>query len=199
MNSSVVYYTDGRLKKSIADYCHKNLLGVLPEGMRIIEIYQGEDVKRSHKSMINNILTGVRVCNTEFVYLAEHDILYPPDYFIDTEYPNSFMVTMGGYYLDRRGYYKRNGRPLSAFSGRKAAWIYFLEGCLEEIETRGKLKWCEPNARDYSIAMRLMSVPYVDIRHGQNFTGGRNGNKYRETIPYWKRAKKLWEELGCTA
>ena len=115
------------------------------------------------------------------------------------EYPNAFMFTSSGKYLDSRGFYARNGRPLSAFAGKKEAWCGFFAQCLYEIRTNGKLKWCEPSPKKHSIATRIMSVPYVDIRHGQNFTGGREGNRYRETIPYWSRASKLWEELGCTA
>lgn len=198
MNSTIVYYTDGRLKASIADKCLENIYNVKGD-MPIVEVRQGKSAPRSHEQMILNILSGIRESHTEFIYLAEHDVLYQPDYFTDIEYPNSFMQTISGYYLDRRGYYMRKGVPLSAYSGRREAWCQHFSSCLWDIRQKGKLKSCEPSTKLYSTAVRTMSVPYVDIRHGQNYTGGRNGQKYRETIPYWDRATKLWKELGCTA
>ena len=187
MSTGVLYYTDGRLYKEIAQLCLDNLYDVVPVSMKLVEIHQAPETPRSLRQMYINILCGIGQVGTDYVYLAEHDVLYPPEYFTEIDKDIEFGVCKPGYYLDGRGYHKRNGTPLSSFVGHREA----LEKHFNNLLTQEKPKQSEP--REYTVFNK--SFPYIDIRHGDNYTGGREGKTYKQTIEYWGAAKQLEEKM----
>lgn len=83
-----VYYTDGLLDERIRTLCHTQLQAALG-GKPLVRVglrhHDDIDVvlelRRGAEAMFEQILSGLMVLNTEYVFLVEHDVLYHPSHF----------------------------------------------------------------------------------------------------------------------
>lgn len=194
--ASIIYTTDGQLTPSIRDYCFEHLTANAPKELPIIKVENSEGEPRSHRALFENILAGIETAETDFVFLAEHDVLYPEGYFDLKKLPE-LSYSKDIIYLSADGFYKRNlpNGPLSTLAGDKETIKKAIE---EKIKLGKKLKFTEPGVQDeFSdlVTFRKVKGGVIDIRHGANFTGARRATKYLKTNSHWGKAAELWSAI----
>lgn len=198
MKSAVIYYSESNLDSRIRDACYENLLHEVPGHWDIITIKQQSRIQRSIYQMYVNILCGVGQTDADYIYLAEHDVLYPKGYFEEHHELQKwhFRYTKPGYYLSANGYSERTGAPLSSFICERDALERFCRLQILFIGQHCRIKQSEPEPNTWIISRRVLPIPYIDIRHGKNHTGNRNASDYVEHIhDYWPKAKQLWNQI----
>jgi hypothetical protein len=188
---SIVYITDNHLPAGVKEYCMSRLRRQARKGKhQLIEIKQDESAPRCHESIYKNILTGLKICNNKLVMIAEHDCIYSDDYFegitADRISYNNNVV-----YLTEHGFGKRElpFAPLSSMAGQKT-----------DIEKAVKAKMLDADpvlAEPEVESAKYRNKGYIiDVRHGQNFTGGREEmiNGY---LPEYNtfNARGLWADM----
>ena len=197
MNTAVIYYSDNSISDILKKICLQKLTEVIPGSISFWTFMQSPKAPRCMVNLYLKIACAVTMSNADYFYLAEHDVLYPEGYFVpvDDETDWDFQFTKGGYYLDETGYFKRPGRPLSSMLARREALISFCLIQLRTLLNGDKITWAEPQPDDWHIKTRTVPNPYIDIRHGANFTGARRGKVTLQSIPYWPPASELWAKL----
>ena len=86
----VLYYTDNKLDQEIMDKCQRQLKRCVGEhrvvSVSLQPIDFGENIvlplERSVLSMFKQILAGLKELKTDYVFMAEHDIVYSPSHFM---------------------------------------------------------------------------------------------------------------------
>ena len=194
MKKAAVYYSDKSITERLRSLCLDQLQSALPPGVDLIKIMQSSRAVRGHISLFINILCGIGQSDADYIYLAEHDVLYPAGYF--TEGPEwlecDFVYAQPGYYLNATGYYIRNGLPLSCLSGRRESLVKFCLMQLVRLLSNRSIISSEPSPKDWHIKIRQLDHPFIDIRHNSNFTGSRQGKHLFQQIDYWPEAAIMW-------
>jgi len=186
MNSTIIYTTDGKLNPQIRDFCFEHLKTNAPKEISIVKVENDEGEERSHAALYGNILAGIDAAKTKFVFLVEHDVLYPEGYF-DVKDSPKLSYSKDVIYLSEKGFSKRrlSSGPLSTFAGDKTILKEAIQAKLAKGE---KLKFAEPGIDDEFaelVTFRNVKGCIIDIRHGGNFTGDRKAKKYLDKVPYW--------------
>jgi SAM-dependent methyltransferase len=173
------------------------------------------DIGRSHESLFTQALTGAKAATTKYVALAEHDCLYSPEHFNwvpptdDLFYynVNHWLVVWGSKQTGLYSYYRR--KVLSQLICNRRLFIAAVEERLVILKQGAQIRKglpgaCEPGVcsnRDafvgitgkdlgkvpgnYKAKAFTTKIPNLDIRHGQNFSGGRIAKKKCYSLPYW--------------
>ena len=193
MAKTIIYYTDGSVKKSIRDLVRER---IAKSGLPIISVSQKPidfgtnicvgDIGRSFKSIQIQVLTGTMAAKTKYIALAEHDILYPDGYFDwippgdDVFFYNRnkvFAVAKKGPQYGMYIYYD-DARPTvhQLICNREL----FIEATRKRLELFEKdppklpRSWCEPGVSDYfeneHWEWRHSKPASIDILHNDNFT-----------------------------
>ncbi len=90
---TILYYTDSSLPSRFAAAVRAHLVASAGKAgsIPIVSVSQRPldfglnvclgDIGRSYRSILRQIAAGCLACETEFVALCEHDVLYPPEHF----------------------------------------------------------------------------------------------------------------------
>ena len=148
-----------------------------------------------------NLLCGLQQCENNTVFICEHDVLYPPDWFDESLIKSPISYARNGLFLSSKGYSKRNGTPLSTLAGDRDTIAEAMKEKIVQTVTRGKAKFSEPGIHDNFrglLSVRDNPSPYVDVRHGANHTGARPTDAYCffDDTNTWPMAVELLNELG---
>ena len=193
----VIYDTDGLLattEPTLWKTCYSQLrYAVKVSGAKLITVQNDMNAVRSHTALYNNILSGIKsVPSTSSIYLAEHDVLYPPFYFQrKAEHPIEY--NSNSYLLSKESYFDNPCKTLSNCRGQSD----FLHDAIlqkHEESTAGNLVWAEPY-NDKAPNFRS-HIPTIDIRHSRNFTSGQSLKGQRQNIPQWRDSIALTNQLG---
>lgn len=87
--AGIVYYTDNRLDSTIMNFCQKQLIEsannkyIVSVSLKPMNFGDNivADLERGYLTMFKQILAGLEAIDADIVFFAEHDILYPPEYF----------------------------------------------------------------------------------------------------------------------
>lgn len=191
--ASIVYYSDGRAPASILAGCRSVLtVSARISGATIVERC-GADDKRTHSNIYRKILSGLDdVPDNGPVFLAEHDVLYPPGYFDLRALPDGVGYNTNIVILTMHGFFPAGaGMRLSNAVGRRDDLRCAIERKLDEAE-RGTVVWAEP----YAAWWWSSDLPTVDVRGTWNFTGTRTSEQYSESDPYWGPASAYYSFFG---
>jgi len=173
------------------------------------------EIGRSHLSLFKQLSIGVMLATTPIVVIAEHDCLYTSEHInwepptLDTFYYNNnqWFAQYGGRHKNLYTHMRR--RVLSQLIvGRNIAldalWerVNLLEHGYHLI--KGAAGACEPGCLDAEAFVKdpnnkdlgkdptkwkakrfSTQLPNLDIRHDQNFSGGRLGKDGTYSLPYW--------------
>jgi hypothetical protein len=221
---SILYYTDNQCRADIADACIKQI-EASRNGHLVVSVSQRPvdfgtnivmDIGSSQLSMFRQILEGLRAIETDIIFFAEHDCLYPPGHF-DFMPPEKDV-----YYFNTNVWSVRSdtGETLHYDGMKKTSGLVAYRGILLEhyaekvalIEREGfsqKKHGYEPGKKnskgrpnDYEWECFESEHPYIDIKHDNNLTKRRwSIRQYRkreerlkswvksDRVPYWGKTK----------
>ena len=202
--TAILRCTHDRINPDLKNTCLKRLQAVSAG----IEIYSVENsltdelCLRTYLEHLHEVAHMAMLSGHSHAFVAEHDVLYPEDYFTPLATPN-FSYTKNVIYLCQDGFRRRRvaGAPLSTLLAPIDLLIVELDCMIAVLATGGKLSSAEPgqwrgSENSLRVGYRDLSAPVVDVRHGENLTGSRTGGSPRRTNKYWGSAKKLWHSLG---
>ena len=182
MNATVLHYTHPKLiSRELAEVCYE----VLTQNcvFDVHSVASAPDEPRTVQNMYKTILRGLEGIQTKYVFLAEHDVLYPTYHF--GHRLKSAQYSIHVYTMDAERAWVANRKILAGFSGEVEALGAALEQRVARIDAGHKFKWSEifRETRDTYVS----AAPLVDIRHGKNLTGARRPAG-AERYPYgWDR------------
>lgn len=195
---SVIFYTNNNIENGIINYCLKNLETIVNKlsGELITVSWSPLEIGKNivtnlpreigHRNLFSQILEGIKEAEYDYIFLAEHDVLYPENHFQIQETSN---YNRNIYHLNRNGFFKTEPvNFLSTLSGPKDEIEKLIKEKLDECDVG--ITWSEPIA-DF----REGELPILDIRHNKNFTGHRESKNYSINIDLWGNYQKLWKQL----
>ena len=223
VSKGILYYTDNRLDANIMAACQSQLLASV-NGHRIVSVSLqplkfGDNIhlplERGYLTMFRQILAGLEALDTDIVFLAEHDCLYPPEHF-------EFVPPCKDVYYYNIAVWKvdaKTGRALhydcqqtSGLCAYRELLIEHYRKRVERVEREGftRRMGFEPGSHnrkeridDYKAESWQSSVPIIDIRHDKNLTPSRwrqdqfrnkrycQGWQEAEEIPVWGKIDKF--------
>jgi len=184
---SVVYYSDERASGVLREYCLSVLYSaVRATGGEVVEMVGPRKYKKAHEDIYRKIIDGLRKAQSDDIYLAEDDVLYPAEHF-QTDWGAKIYYNLNVMVLNAHGFFPRHTALLSGLCGDKGSVWAAIEKKLQETEqSAGGPAWAEPDSTNQVFS----SVPIVDIRHGSNLTGMREpkDGQYLQEIEHWGKA-----------
>jgi hypothetical protein len=218
--AGVVYYTDNRCPEPIASAVREQLERVAPGPIVAVSLKPLDwpaaknivlPLERSILSMFRQILAGLEALDTDYVFLAEHDVVYSADHM-------QFVPSRDDAYFYDAHVWKvcaETGRVLhypcnqtSGLCANRRLLIEHYRKRVAHVEQHGyrRNNGFEPGTRstrhggfdDVPFETWMATVPNVDIRHSECLTPSRwrkdqfRNQKYTEgwteadAIPGWK-------------
>lgn len=161
-----------------------------------IRVSGGVFDKHNWQSYYEQMRKGIAAIEVEdpeaIVYMAEHDVLYPTDYFeneptSDLEILKNFHVKL----LNRKAFF-----PFETFlHSQTIADLRLWKFCLEE-DVPGPVRFKNIQEGDYVLRRIRSKTAVIDVRHGSNYTSGRNPRQAPENhVPGWGDHAALWGEI----
>jgi len=177
----ILFFTDNQLALKIAHKVQKNLRAVSKDipitSVSLKPMKMGHNIhlplQRGKITMYTQILIGLESMETDIVFFAEHDCLYPPSHFDFTpERKDLFYYNQNWYKVWPDGFAAHwDANQVSGLVAYRTHLIDFYRARLAEIEDKGAGSSYEPGGRDKSLYGVFKSeVPYIDIRHSANLT-----------------------------
>lgn len=226
MNKGIIYYTNNRIEERIAIACRSVLLracDVIPiVSVSHFPIGFGKnivvDFASGPISIFKQILIGLENCDTDIVYLCEHDVLYHSSHF---EYvpkrDDKFYYNQNRWSVDSCSgdALYRLSKAMSCLVAYKKILVDHFTDLLNLISKDGykrSIMGFSPGTHKFN-GMKIHSPrtfesehPNLDIRHGDNISGGSfdiNDFEGREAkgwilageVPYWGRTKGRFDEF----
>jgi len=200
---SIIYYTDNTLDHTDMNNKVKDI--IREAGLPTISIsrrkrndfdknwfFQGP---RDSLAILLQIMFGLEKSESETVFLAEHDVLYPKEHF--ELVTNGIGYNTSVYRLTEKGYIKRGEMefPMATLFGKRDLLIEAIRKKIA-VWDLGKF-FLEPGRNDgIKVKFYRTEIPVIDIRHNSNFTYWRTRGKIVESVPRWGRYRKLRKRLG---
>lgn len=163
--------------------------------LRII-VSGGVFEKDNWKSYYEQMRKGIQEIEKEdqdaTVYMAEHDVFYPGDYFQnepkdDREILKNFHVKI----LTRKAFFPFETYLHSQTIARLSLWKYCLD---EEVPDHVRFKNVHEGA--YVLKQFRAKTATIDVRHGVNYSGGRNPRQNpEEYVTGWGDHSTMWKEI----
>ncbi len=227
LSRCALYYTDNRLDPLIMRACQSQLTSSL-NGHDIVSVSLKPvglgrnitlDMERGYLTMFRQILAGLEANRAEIVFFAEHDVLYPPEYF-DFMPPDRAKVYYNlNVWLVRSSdghalYY--DAKRTSQLCAYRDILLEHYRKRVERVEKEGfsRKMGFEPGTHhrnervdDLQSDVWVSKYPAVDIKHGRNLTPARwspdqfrdkrNCRNWQEadSIPYWGITAGRFEEF----
>lgn len=211
LTKGLVYYTNNKPAENIFLACQKQLNRCMEIwGFPIYSISQRPinfgintvmDLEKSAKSMFKQILKGLEECQTDIVFLIEHDLLYHPSHFDFTPQKDDHFYFNLNFWnvssLDGKAvYYIHN--DVSMVCAYRSLLLKHYRKVVEWVEKMGyRYSWGFsppkglPKEERYGHYTYYRSaVPDVNIRHPNAFTRQRmNKSEFRS-----ERSCREWTE-----
>lgn len=210
MTKGLVYYTDNTPDEKIFLACQKQLTKCMENwDFPIYSISQKPinfginkvmNLERSALSMFKQILKGLEICQTDVVFLIEHDVLYHPSHFDFTpEKDDHFYYNRNLWNVNsadgKAVFYLKN--DVSMQSAHRSLLIEHYRKVVEWAQKGYKREWGFsppkglPREEQFGHYSTYMSeVPNVNIRHPKAFTKVR----MRKEDFRSERSRRQWKE-----
>lgn len=200
MKKAIVYYTCNTHKSEIDELCRKQLAKV---DLPIVSVSLNKDLdfgdirlttqgKRSPLMMHKQIVMGLEASESEYVFLAESDVLYHPSHFDFKPQRNDVYYFNVNVWKMRwsDGFCVRtdNSQQVSGMVASRKLLLDYYSNRVVEIEKNGFNNHYEPrNAQRINYESLY---PNICIRHGRNLTKSKwSVNDFRK-----KRFARGWKE-----
>ena len=181
----------------------------MPQSWQYVALkHQGD----RHLDHWRRILAGLALVKCQTVYLVDHDSLYVPENFADSELPpDQFQFNPDYVSLTRRGWFIRKNEP-GCFNCRGPRDLFNEHfGKAAALVADGNVcAWDEPgfcrinDRRGKPVFFRQVcaGIGYwrtallnVDLRDGCNMTGDYLAPSYQEAVEPWGNWRELWRAL----
>jgi hypothetical protein len=228
-SKEILYYTCNTHKPEIDEACRKQLSKT---DLPILSVSLNKDIEfgnhrlrmeaeRNPLTMHKQIVMGLQASKADYVFLAESDVLYPPEHFdftpprddvfyFDTNvwklrYPDGLCVWTDGL------------QQLSGMVANRKLLLEFFSKRVAQIEKEGFNRHYEPSSRQnvfpkakggkYGQENYMGKIPQVCIRHDTNLTQSKwsiedyrnkefaKGFKTTDEIPYWGKGEQICRRL----
>jgi hypothetical protein len=126
---------------------------------------------RGYLTMFEQILKGLEALNTDIVFMAEHDVLYPPEHFdfIPAD-KDVFYYDTNWYKVHTDGVVVRwKADQVSGLCAYRDKLIEYYKYRIDTFDKDNFDRKFEPFSGEKS-AQWEAGVPHIDIRHGHNLT-----------------------------
>lgn len=156
--------------------------------------------RRGLHDCYTKIVAGLERMTQHWVYLVEHDVLYPDGFF-------AHVPPAGERYWYNTHVYRQT--PLGFFSdptwltsncvAERELLLCQFRGRLAMVERGERIVWDEPGRNLHDIAPMAAwrsALPTVDIRWGGNLTGMRTAAQYLQELAPYGRHADLWASYG---
>ncbi len=159
-------------------------------------IHQGP---RGLRDCYEKIYKGLENTYADVVFLLEHDVLYPEDYFEFTP------PTMDAFYFNRNiwrvnhaGYFDKGVQLTSNVCASRELLLKCYEVRMKWQDEGIRITWDEPGGMKEVAQMREWRAPNptLDVRHSSNLTGYRTSPAYSDTLFPWGDHALLAARLG---
>ena len=224
-SKEIIYYTCNSHKPEIDEMCRKQLskspLPILSVSLnKDIEFGQHRlrmDAEKGPLTMHKQIVLGLEASKAKYVYLAESDVLYPPEHFDFTPARDDvFYFDVNVWKLrwnDGHCVWTDDLQQLSGMCGDRLLILDFFKKRVAQIEKEGFNRHYEPSARQnvfpkerggkYGQYNYMGKYPQVCIRHDANITSSKwsvddyinkdfaKGWKEADEIPFWGKGTDL--------
>lgn len=182
----ILYFTDNELALRVSRPIQKRLQDIAEQtGMELVSStrkpmeHMGKNVvtkePRGYLTMFKQILKGLEAMESDIVFMAEHDVLYPYEHFMFTpEDKDTFYYDRNWYryHLDDGFMATWEADQVSGLCAYRQTLIVFYEEKIVTFEEDNFDRKFEPGSGENSEAWKA-ARPYVDIRTGQNLTGNK--------------------------
>lgn len=206
MNKFVLYYTHNSLPIEMEDFFQRKLrqsVGDIP----IVSVFKNARTEFSstfgsinihcnypknnwdsiHIQMRMGIEAIINIDKNAIIYLAEHDVLYPPSYF--NYVPEDEMVFLKNknlYFVTKNGYI---GPHNTSIHSQTIGSCKLFNFCINEKVTNNVYKFKTHSG--YKSNLFNSIDPCLDVRHGFNYTGNREPKTSLPIIPFWGHYTKI--------
>lgn len=201
----IIYYTDNKLKWSIALKCRKQIkkMGLPIVSCTLKKSDMGKNIvlneERGYKTMFKQILTALKESTADIIYFTEHDVLYHPSHFDFIPEKKDTFYYNGNYWMVRQDGFAihYDVSPLSGLVAYRESLIKHFEERLKLIDEQGfgyymgfepfthnRVKW------DFWCNYEIFQSKYpnIDIAHDNNLT------PKRWSQDRFIKKPKFWEE-----
>lgn len=206
----VVYYSDRHAPGDVLHACLVQLLRAFTGPVAAVSLGPVPGLtsavvlplERGSLTMFKQILVGLELLETDIVFFAEHDVLYPPEHFEftpetdDVFYYNANVWKVDG--LQGRALFHAPNQ-LSGLCGRRGLLLEHFRRRVDHVRQHGfslQLGY-EPGTHPPPRGLDThghdtwrSAVPLIDLRHGMNFTATR----WRKEEFHNARYTREWEE-----
>jgi hypothetical protein len=210
---TILYYTANLIPESFAVKIRKNIVE-LCNGIPVISISHrpigfGENIcvegfPVSAYSVYKQILIGARKATTKYVICCEDDALYVPEHFTYIPPDDIFMYNINRWHIVPNFYFYRHRRLMSMCVANRELMIDTLEKRFEKYSEQVP-HFGEPGRHEARMGLPIVKIdefsteiPTITFCHKSNM-GGRRGpeprDMVREELPFWGKAKDLWERV----
>jgi hypothetical protein len=201
---TALFYSNDVAANPVVEYCLRRLAGQVGDRGELVTVTWspvasfGEhhvplawpDRESSHATLYRQILAGLDQASNRLVFLCEHDVLYPDDYFDQMAIAaerHGIVANRYVIHLSPSGFFPadRTINFLSNIAGDRLLLKGMIAAKLAEARA-GKLVFAEPQGTE--IATAFCASPVCDIRHGSNLTGMRTSSEYCQSDPVYGEA-----------
>ncbi len=207
-SKAIVYYSHNEGDPALLKLCRKQLLesaGDIPviavthTAITDFErLYVTGKLPHCLLSIFLQIRIGVEATDAETIFLAEHDVLYPPGYFdVEPRTPYFMCYQTNFYSIDKEGYYPYKATTL--LSQLVCKREYLLNALKEKIQAICAPKHfvgAEFRPPQSNIIGYANPLPSLDIRHSHNFSGMKKTAEYCQCIDHWGDYEAMAVKLG---
>lgn len=171
-----------------------------------------------YRDCYTRLLCMLRHCKNDLVFVVEHDVLYPPNYFdmsIDdiAKACRSFMYQVNLLTLTDSGFNQHNQAFIdrvvtSQLVSQKSLLQEHYRRSIDWLDSGCQILWDEPGLdwaddgiafpKVAGISHRRTTIPSVDVRWGGNLTGDRKylARTGKKIDGYYGEYQQLRKELG---
>jgi hypothetical protein len=129
------------------------------------------DEPRGYLCMFKQILKGLQTLDTDVVFMAEHDVLYPTEHFNFTPIdPNTFYYDVNWWKVRDDGFaVSWEADQVSGLCAYRDILIQYYQWRIDTFDKENFDRKFEPFSGEKSAQWKA-SVPHIDIRHKKNLT-----------------------------
>jgi hypothetical protein len=205
----IIYYTDNRLDKAVAEATRNQLARVVGE-MEIVSVSLKPldfgrnivlDLERGYLTMFKQILAGLEASTADVIFFCEHDVLYSKSHFeFEPVHDNIFYYNENIWKVHWQTgqalfYYCKQTSGLCAYRElllkhyRKRVEIVERDGFSRRMGFEPGTHGRKERVDDYKAERYMSTEPNIDIRHDKNLTPSRwSPDQFRN-----KRYAKGWK------